>query len=249
MPRGGEAIAKTALPGNPAKAAELDHEADVMRAFPTANPHLAHLLWSGTTSGDAHWIVEQKVGRPASAGFMERAHHQPRLAVDFIENVLRGVRGLNNAGFVHRDLHIHNIMMKDDDPSTAAVIDFGTAINIGEWYATGGHWNMAAYQAPERKWPPGQVVARPSADVFSIGVHLANLLTGHLPYQVGPGEELNPQAWRRQYNLGPDLQMSPQQRAALPPGLLQVVRTALAVDPAERYQSAQEFIDALQPFA
>ena len=111
-----------------------------------------------------------------------------RLTPDQIVAVVARIGGaLDHAhghGLVHRDVKPSNILLEDNDPRRAWLVDFGiaaTARTMGRY--TTGALGTAAYMAPEQS-RPGSV--GPPADVYSLACVAFEMVTGGRPY---PGED------------------------------------------------------------
>jgi serine/threonine protein kinase len=153
-----------------------------------------------------------------------------RTAVALVREIAEALECAHSQGVVHRDLKPANILMTED--SHTKIADFGVAkLNLSELTATGQVLGTPAFMSPEQL-NGDRVDGR--SDIFSLGVILYTLLTGHRPFQgnsvitvsfkVVHHEPVPPEA----FNL------------TLPPGLNEVVHRAMAKDPAQRYQSAKE---------
>lgn len=138
---------------------------------------------------------------------------------------------------IHRDVTGRNIMLARD--GRVIVLDFGLALAAWESRVTSTETTMgtAPYMAPE-VMRGGEADAR--SDLYGLGIVLYEALTGAFPFV---GEQ--PQAvFYAAMNLDP---VPPRERRPeLPPRLERVVMKAIARDPAERYQTAEEFIAALR---
>ncbi len=139
---------------------------------------------------------------------------------------------------VHRDLSPHNVMIGFD--GSVKVIDFGLAMHANkvEVTKTGVMVGKLRYGAPE------QVRDRAMdgrADIFSIGVILAELFTNARLYG-GLSEE---KIWKAASRGG----RRPAGFEALDPSLRRVLDTALAEDPRDRYATCEEMRGDLLSFA
>ncbi|MGE5184973.1 MAG: serine/threonine protein kinase [Acidobacteriota bacterium] len=138
---------------------------------------------------------------------------------------------------VHRDVSLSNIMIGHD--GAVKVVDFGIATATVSTHSTnpGIVRGKASYMSPE------QCVGDPvdlRTDVFALGVVLYELTTGRRCFVGNSDFERMLAVVRGEY-------VRPTQAVeGYPLELEQVVCTALALDPAERYSSAAQLIEALE---
>lgn len=144
--------------------------------------------------------------------------------------MLTGLDRLHYEGVVHRDVKPFNVMLAEDEGGTGHVklIDFGLSKLRGE--QTQGPKGMVVgspyYTAPEQEADPEAADAR--SDIFSVGVTLYRMLTGLLPAE-------NPAKRRPVCEIHPDLDCSWDE----------LFKSALALDPADRFTDALSMIAAL----
>ncbi len=149
------------------------------------HPHIARLLDGGVTeSGEPFFTMEYVAGEPIDS-YCD--HH--RLNVDqrlqLIETACEAVAYAQQNLVVHRDIKPSNILVADD--GSVKLLDFGIAKVMDddddgvEHTKTGMRIMTPGYAAPE------QVLSQPATtatDVYSLGVVMYELLTGHRPYQL-----------------------------------------------------------------
>ncbi|HEY5036724.1 MAG TPA: serine/threonine-protein kinase, partial [Chthoniobacterales bacterium] len=141
----------------------------------------------------------------------------------------------HQAGILHRDIKPANVMLRTD--GYLKVLDFGLAKLIGPHAAgdvteTGRVMGTINYMSPEQAM--GQPLD-PRTDVFSLGVVLYEIATGHRLF-AGKTEGATYDRILHQ-EVPPMQQFVP----GLPPELDQVIRRAVEKDRANRYQTAGEF--------
>ena len=178
----------------------------------------------------AHGETLEKIG----------VQHQPT-AVQIVRQLLTHLGELHRRGYVHRDIKPRNIFFDAQrGAESTTLIDFGLTERIGTTVHGEG---TPAFCAPEQ-WRAGK--ATPSSDLYGAAGVLAFLLTGRLPFQET--ERLVEQGVNRS-----DLERIHEQRDVLrsvtDPSLRAVLHKGLSPNPADRYESAKAFRDALAPFA
>jgi tetratricopeptide (TPR) repeat protein len=163
----------------------------------------------------------------------------PPEAVDIIRQVCTAVAAAHAEGVIHRDLKPGNIMR--DAQGRVVVMDFGLARNIvGDGMTkTGAMLGTVEYMSPEQA-KAEKLDAR--SDLFTIGIIFYELLTGNTPYKAD--SVIASLLKRTQEAAVPAYQTD----SSVPRALSDILGKALERDPAQRYQSVQEFIDHLDEY-
>ena len=156
--------------------------------------------------------------------------------------VARAIEAAHVRGVLHRDIKSANVMI--DAHGNARVMDFGLAVRRGEANSEqqAGEWGTLAYVAPELL--QGQT-ADERSDMYSFGVVLYEMLTGHVPFC---GTDVATVAYSI---LTTEPQPVEQLRGDVPHALAATVERLLRKDPSERYADIGEVIAELSrnPFA
>ena len=138
-------------------------------------------------------------------------------------------------GVVHRDMKPANLIVLAD--GRIKIADFGIArVEKSDLTQAGTVMGTPSYMSPEQFM--GQTVDGRS-DIFSCGVILYQFLTGEKPF-TGNTTTIMYKVLREE-PLAPSML-----NVALPAALDAVVRKAMAKNPDDRYQSAQEFAQAIK---
>jgi hypothetical protein len=163
--------------------------------------------------------------------------------------VCDGLSYAHSRGVIHRDLKPDNIMVGSH--GQVYVMDWGLAqvtgdarsIVEGRVDADGIVIGTVQYMAPEQALGEiSRIDAR--TDVFALGAILYKVLTGAPPYP-GPVSEALLRAQRAEVRPPED---SANAAVKPPPGLSEIAMQAMQRRPEDRYQSAEEFAEALRAF-
>lgn len=186
---------------------------------------------------DLSYIVMEHIeGRDLRQALKSERRFEYQRAIKIMAQVCSALDYAHQAGIVHRDIKPSNIMLLPDDK--AKVTDFGIAKIADNFSLTlPGHvLGTPSYMAPEQL--EGEALDG-RADIFSLGVVFYELLTGGRPFA---GDSLAALAYKivHKMHIPPSLQ-----NVELPLELDEIVSRALAKQPEERYQTAEEFREAL----
>src|SRR5438477_2969357 len=215
----------------------LNHP-NILTVYEIGEDHSTHYIASELIEGDT---LRQRLTR----GRMELSE-----AIDVAIQVASALAAAHETGIVHRDIKPENIMVRPD--GYVKVLDFGIAkLAEQEVPATipteealllvetnlGSILGTVRYMSPEQAY--GAPVDK-ATDIWSLGVVLYEMLTGHAPFTgETPGEAMSS-----------ILEMEPPPLtsyvAHTPPELQQIISKALRKEREERYQNAHELLQAFQ---
>ncbi|MEO8506662.1 MAG: protein kinase [Betaproteobacteria bacterium] len=205
-----------------------------------SHPNIVTVFDVGEDQGHPYIAMELVEGQTLAE---ELKSKKPLSTRDIVEIGIQLARALDYAhkkGIIHRDVKPGNIM-RLTATNTIKVADFGICrIDGSEGDATqtqiGNVLGTPHYMSPEQV--VGEKVDSRS-DLFSAGVVLYQLLTGHLPFE---GDTLISVAYKITKTDPPSLDKV---RADLPLSLRRIIERALKKQPDKRFQSGEEFAQAL----
>jgi serine/threonine-protein kinase len=167
----------------------------------------------------------------------ERGPMPPHAVAAVMAPVLRGLAVAHHAGLVHRDVKPENVLISDD--GEVKIADFGLVRAVAEAKITSTSviLGTAAYLSPEQV-SAGD--ATPRSDVYAAGILTYELLTGDTPFN---GDSALAVAYQRMDN---DVPRPSAAIAGVPPQFDEMVATATARNPADRFADAQEMVAELE---
>jgi eukaryotic-like serine/threonine-protein kinase len=200
------------------------------------HPNIVQIFDRGEWDGTYYIAMEYLPGRTLKQIVREHGPLEPARAIEVVEQILMAARFAHERGIVHRDIKPHNVIVAED--GRVKVTDFGIALaGASDMTETGSIMGTAQYLSPEQA--QGHPVDARS-DLYSIGIVLYELLTGAVPFDADSPVTI---ALKQVSEVPvPPGQLNP----AVPPALDSVVMRALQKDPAARFQSAEEFLAALE---
>jgi serine/threonine protein kinase len=202
------------------------------------HPNIVVVFDAGEEDGLFYITMEFVAGRSLQSLIDS---HQPfplSRVLKVMEQVCSALDFAHQHNVVHRDIKPANLMLTPDD--VIKITDFGTAKILQFGTAQTAHvMGTPSYMSPE------QVKGKPvdgRSDIFSLGVILYELMTGEKPF---PGQNITTVI----YKIINEEPIPPRSLdSSIHPGLSAVISRALAKDPAERYQSCHELLNALKSY-
>jgi hypothetical protein len=226
----------------PELAAVLGAERFVVEIKTTASlqhPHILPLFDSGTADGFLFYVMPFIEGET----LREKLNRETQLGVDEAVRIAREVADAleyaHQHGIVHRDIKPENILLHGGH---AMVADFGIALAVsaaagGRMTETGLSLGTPHYMSPEQATAEKEITAR--SDVYSLGSVLYEMLAGQPPHLGGSAQQIIMKI------IAEPVQPVTALRKSVPPNVAAAVAKSLEKLPADRFESAKAFGEAL----
>jgi eukaryotic-like serine/threonine-protein kinase len=195
-----------------------------------SHPNIVSIYDRGEAEGTYYIAMEFLDGRSLKELIVGRGPAPIKTAIDYARQILAAVGFAHRHGIVHRDIKPHNVLVGSE--GRLKVTDFGIARSgASQMTEVGSIIGTAQYLSPEqaRGAPVDQ-----TSDLYSVGVVLFEMLTGQVPFTGDTPLEI------AMKHLSEVPKPPSELRPEVPHDLDSVVLRALAKDPPERYQGADE---------
>ncbi|MCW3034253.1 MAG: serine/threonine protein kinase [Solirubrobacterales bacterium] len=224
------------LADDPAFVSRFQREAQA--AARLIHPNIVQVFDSGRDQGsDQYFIVMEYIEGSSCAEILrDDGWVDVPEGLSIIEQACEGLDYAHRHGVVHRDVKPGNLLRSREGEVKLADFGIAKATEQSSITQVGSVLGTAAYLAPEQA--RGEE-AGPSADPYALGVVTYQLISGRLPYEASSLTEL---ALKQQQEAPPTLDTLV---AAVGPELADAVAIALALDPRDRYKTANEMRRAL----
>lgn len=199
------------------------------------HPNIVPIFEAGEQGGDLYLVFEYVPGKTLAEFLRDSGALSPVKAIGLLRPILDAVGQAHAQGIIHRDLKPSNILL--DENATPRVMDFGIAVRADSPNDSEEYTGTPAYMAPE------YIDRRESSersDIFAAGLILFEMLAGR---RAAEGDDI----FQIMRGLA-DKDLKLPANAAVDENLCGILYKALARDPALRYQSAQQFAEALDNY-
>ncbi len=226
----------------PELAAVLGAERFLKEIEVTANlqhPHILSLYDSGEADSFLYYVMAYVEGD----SLREKLNRERQLSVDEAVEISRSValalQYAHERGVIHRDIKPENILFQ---ARQAVLADFGIALAVSaaggiRLTETGLSLGTPQYMSPEQATADRELDAR--SDIYALGTVTYEMLVGEPPF-TGPTAQA---VMAKVLTERPKLATA--SRETVPGHIATAIHKALAKLPADRFGSAQEFVDAL----
>ena len=226
----------------PELAAVLGAERFVQEITTTAalqHPHILPLFDSGTADGFLFYVMPYIEGETLRSKLDRETQLGVEEAVRIASDVASALHYAHQHGVIHRDIKPENILLHDGRPMVA---DFGIALALsaaagGRMTETGLSLGTPHYMSPEQATAEKEISAR--SDVYSLGSVLYEMLTGSPPHVGASAQQIIMKIVTEEAAPVTTL------RKSVPPNVAAAVAKAVERLPADRFESASKFAEAL----
>ena len=230
-----------ALADDPDRIRRFEQEA--LAAGMLNHPNVTIVFEAGTHGTTPFLVTELLEGQPLRD--VMRTRIPVRRAVDYGVQLASGLAAAHAKGIVHRDLKPENIFVLND--GRIKILDFGLAklhephgnANTEDETQARGLTNPGMVVGTAGYMSPEQVRAEPvdhRADIFSLGIILYEMLSGHQPFRRSSSVE----------TMNAVLHDDPPATEDLDDGIARIIRHAMEKNPDDRFQGVKDFSFALQ---
>lgn len=202
------------------------------------HPNIVRVYDHGQQEDYYFYVMEFIDGPSLRELLRERGHLSQFHAVEIIRDTAKGVAYAHEHGVVHRDIKPSNVMM--DSKGAVKLVDFGLAFRKQSQIltATGISLGTPAYMSPEQIEEGREAVSEQS-DIYSLGVTLFEAVTGQRPFEGDNQYDVMKKVLFDAIPAAHDV------RNSVPIELSRIIEKSMARSKADRYVSANAFIEAL----
>ena len=205
------------------------------------HPHIVPLLAAGGEDDLLYYTMPFVEGEALRTRLTRAGELPVRDAVRILKDVADALAYAHARGVVHRDIKPDNVLLSGHH---AVVADFGVAKAVSQAKTESGLTSIGvalgtpAYMAPEQAAGDPNIDHR--ADIYAFGAMAYEMLTGRAPFAG-----LAPHQMLAAHVTEPVVPVT-DRRPTLPAALADLVMACLEKNPADRPQSAEEMLHALE---
>lgn len=227
-------------------------EREAQAAGRIGSEHIVEVLDLGNlANGDRYMVMEYMDGESLSDRIQSLGRLSPAQLYPIARQMLEGLAAAHGAGIIHRDLKPDNVYLlkgRRGQADFAKLLDFGISkfsqLSGESGFSmtrTGAVMGTPYYMSPEQA--KGAKGMDHRADLYAVGVILFEAVTGQVPFNADTFNELLFKIVLEQpppvEQLVPDID----------PAFAAIIAKGMAREAAHRYQSAEEFMQALDAWA
>jgi len=203
------------------------------------HPHILPLFDSGSADSFLFYVMPYIQGETLRSKLDRETQFGIDEAVRITRDVADALDYAHRNGVVHRDIKPENILLHDGRPMVA---DFGIALALsaaagGRMTETGMSLGTPHYMSPEQATADKEISGR--SDIYSLASVLYEMLTGNPPHVGSSAQQIIMKI------IAENVEPVTKYRKSVPPNVAAAVAKALEKLPADRFESAKAFAEAL----
>ena len=203
------------------------------------HPHILPLFDSGTADGFLYYVMPYIQGETIRDRLNRETQFGVEEAIRIAREIADALDYAHRHGVIHRDIKPENILLHD---GRAMVMDFGIALAVsaaagGRMTETGLSLGTPHYMSPEQATAEKEI--SPRSDIYSLASVLYEMLAGQPPHIGGSAQAVIMKI------ITESAQPVNALRKSVPPNVVAALATALEKLPADRFENAKAFADAL----
>ena len=223
------------------ESARLRFLREARAAASVRHPNVASVFHLGKSGDNYFYAMEFVEGETLENLVRGTGRLDVKLALEIATQVAGGLAAVHKKGLVHRDIKPSNIMVnfEDEGAVTAKIIDLGLAKVVNEAGSQtaisipGGFAGTPEFASPEQFAGVGVDIR---SDLYSLGVALWEMVTGHVLFRGSPAEVMY------QHQHAP---LPLEQLESVPQPVVSLIEVLLDKDPKRRFQTPAELLKAL----
>jgi serine/threonine protein kinase len=205
------------------------------------HPNVAWVLHLGRTGQNNFYAMEFVDGETLENLIRRSGRLEVKLVLEIATQVAAGLAAVHKQKLVHRDIKPSNIMVSVEEGNTvtAKIIDLGLAKPAPNAPAEAAISTLGAFAGTPEFASPEQfagVGVDIRSDLYSLGVVLWEMVTGHVVFRGSPPEVMD-------QHQGASLPV--EQLEDVPQPVVVLLETLLEKDPGRRFQNPAELLKAI----
>jgi serine/threonine protein kinase len=205
------------------------------------HPNVASVFHLGKTGENYFYTMEFVEGSTLESLIKRSGRLEVALAIEITTQIAAGLAAVHKQRLVHRDIKPSNIMvsLEDEGAVTAKIIDLGLAKAVNEpgsqtAFSTPGCFSgTPEFASPEQFVGLGVDIR---SDLYSLGVVLWDMVTGHAPFRGSPAELM----YQHQYE-----RLKLEELEGVPQPVTVLLEVLLDKDPKRRFQNPSDLLNAM----
>ena len=223
------------------ESARLRFLREARSAASVRHPNVASVFHLGRSGENYFYAMEFVEGETLEKLIRRTGRLDVKLALEVATQVAAGLAAVHKKGLVHRDIKPSNIMVNFEDEGgvTAKIIDLGLAKVVNEAGSQtaisipGGFAGTPEFASPEQFSGVGVDIR---SDLYSVGVTLWEMVTGHALVTGSPAEVMY---------LHQHAPLPLEQLEDVPQPVVSLIEVLLDKDPKRRFQTPADLLKAL----